>query len=93
MALRTDGATLWLRVEPRAGTPPPVPLIVTLAGEQDRRAWTLPEDQADRCGVGAALEAALHLPAGPALLAIELEHERLPLEGFLRLELVEVDEP
>ena len=93
MALRTDGTTLWLRVEPRAGTPPPAPLIVTLAGEQDRRAWTLPEDRADRCGVGSALEAALPLPAGPALLAIELEHERLPLEGFLRLELVEVDEP
>ena len=93
IALRADGQTLWLRAEPRPGAPPLAPLVVTLVSEHDRHSWALPDDLPERCAVRSALEVGLPLPVGPVLLAIEHNHERLPLDGFYRLDPVEVDEP
>jgi len=90
VAVRNDGSWLWLRVDGRDEAP--VPLVVTLVGNGGRRAWTLPEDLPDHCAVDTCLEVRLPLPEGDPLLAVELDGERLPVEGFWQLEVVEVDE-
>ena len=91
-ALRADGDTLWLRVEAKAGTGLPVPLVVTMVTPGSRAGWRLPEELPGRCAVDRVLEAALPLPQGDVMLGIECGGERLPTEGLWRLELVEVDE-
>ncbi len=91
-ALRADADTLWLRVEARAGTGPPVPLVVTMVTPGSRAGWRLPEELPGRCAVDRVLEAALPLPQGEVMLGIECDGERFPAEGLWRLELVEVDE-
>ncbi len=93
VALRAEPGRLWLRAEAPAGEAPPVPLAVTLVTGAERRSWTLPADLPESCGVGRCLEAVLPLPEGGALLSLESGGERMPPEGFWRLELFEVDEP
>jgi alpha-amylase/alpha-mannosidase (GH57 family) len=91
VALRSDGESLWLLVETRPGQEP-APLHVTVVEGTDRESWTLPEDLADRCAVDRCLEAKLPAAGRDVLMAIEIDGERLPAEGFWRLDLVEVDE-
>ncbi len=43
--------------------------------------------------MGRVVEAVLPLPEGEVLLAIEHAGARLPVEGYWRLELWEVDDP
>ena len=93
VALRAEPGRLWLRVEPRTGTPPTVPLVVTVMAGKTRRVLTLPADLPDGCAVGRVVEAAIPLPEGQVMLALESHGERLPHEGFWRIELLEVDEP
>ena len=80
-----------MRVEARPGQPP-VPLHVTVVQGGSHRSWTLPEDLAARCVVDRSLEAELPTDGHGALMAVEIDGERLPVEGFWRIELVEVDE-
>ncbi len=93
VALRAEPGRLWLRVEPRPGTPPPVPLVVTVMAGKKRQVLTLPADLPDTSAVGHVLEAAIPLPEGQVMLALESGGERLPPEGFWRIELLKVDEP
>jgi len=90
-ALRSDGSWLWLRVDGRPGCRP-APVTVTLVAQGGRRSWVLPDDLPEACVVDTCLEVRLPLPEDTALLALELQGERLPVEGFWRLETVEVDE-
>ena len=92
VALRANDTTLWLRVEPRPHAGPPIPLVVTIVGQNERVAWTLPDDRPEACGVGGCIEAALPLPAGTVLVGVEHKGERLPVDGFWSLDLVDVDE-
>lgn len=92
VALRLGERTLWLRVDPRPDAAPPSPLIVTLAGERSRRTLTLPDDLPGSCALERSLEARIPLPDGPVLLCLECQGERLPLEGYWRLEAQLVDE-
>lgn len=92
-ALRAEPGRLWLRVEGRSGIGPPVPLVVSLVTAKARTSWTLPADLPHGCAVGRCLEAVLPLPGGEVLLALESGGERLPQEGFWKLQLLEVDEP
>jgi hypothetical protein len=62
------------------------------AGER-RHSWRLPDDLPAASAVGHVVEAVLPLPEGEVLLAIEHAGARLPVEGYWRLELWEVDEP
>jgi alpha-amylase/alpha-mannosidase (GH57 family) len=93
VALRAEPERLWLRVEPHQGAGPPMPLVVTLMGDKQRKSWALPDDLPASCGVGRCLEAVLPLPEGTVLLALECNGERMPPEGFWKLELLQVDEP
>ncbi|OFV82155.1 MAG: hypothetical protein A2Y78_09960 [Acidobacteria bacterium RBG_13_68_16] len=92
-ALRAEPGRLWVRVEPRPGARPPTPLVVSMVTPKARTGWTLPGDLPDGCAVGHCIEAVLPLPDGEVLLALESNGERMPYEGFWRLELLEVDEP
>jgi hypothetical protein len=93
-ALRASENRLFLRVEPRPGLSAPVPLVVTVVAQGQPSSWTLPADLAPaECGVGACVEACLPVSGGDLLVAVEHRGERLPAEGFWRLELQEVDEP
>jgi alpha-amylase/alpha-mannosidase (GH57 family) len=92
-ALRAEPGRLWLRVEPRFGSGPPVPLVVTLVTAKERTGWTLPAQLPESCAVGRCLEAVVPLADGVILLAIESGGERMPADGFWKLELFEVDEP
>jgi alpha-amylase/alpha-mannosidase (GH57 family) len=93
IALRAQPGRLWLRVEPRAGMEPTVPLVISLVTPGKRTSWTLPADLPGSCAVGRCVEAALPLPEGEVLLALESNGERMPSEGLWRIELLEVDEP
>jgi alpha-amylase/alpha-mannosidase (GH57 family) len=91
-ALRADADSLWLRVESRPKSAPPVPLVVTVVSKTARVTWTLPDDRPGDCGVASCLEARLPLPPGDVLVGIEHRGERLPTDGFWSLALVDVDE-
>jgi len=65
---------------------------VTVVGDAGRSSYALPEDMPTAVAK-TCLEARVPLPAGEVLLAIEHRGERLPAEGFWRLDLQEVDEP
>jgi hypothetical protein len=93
VALRGEPGRLWLRVEPRPGARPPAPLVVTLMTAGERRSLVLPADLPGACVVGRCMEAVLDLPEGQVLLALESDGERMPPEGFWRLEFLDVDEP
>ena len=90
--LRGDGESLWLRVDFRPGSGPPPAVVVTVVGDAGRSSYALPEDMPTAVAK-TCLEARVPLPAGEVLLAIEHRGERLPAEGFWRLDLQEVDEP
>jgi alpha-amylase/alpha-mannosidase (GH57 family) len=92
-ALRAAPGQLCLRVDPPSGTAPPAPLVVTLIAGERRHSWRLPDDLPGASAVNHVVEAVLPLPEGEVLLAIEHEGARLPVEGYWRLELWEVDEP
>jgi hypothetical protein len=91
-ALRSDGAELWLRVETHPGQPAPAPLALTVVSEGGRASWQLPDDLPGRCALDRCLEARLPIAPGKVLLALDVEGERLPVEGFWQLDFVEVDE-
>ena len=94
VALRAEPGRLWLRVEPRSGTEPPVPLVVLLVTPGRRTSWTLPADLPESCAVGHIVEAVLPLPDGQqVLLGLECNGERMPHEGLWKIELLDVDEP
>ena len=92
VALRANDTTLWLRVESRPRTGPPVPLVVTVVSAAERVAWTLPDDLPEQCAVGSCVEAAVPLPQGAVQVMVEHKGERLPMDGFWLLDLVDVDE-
>jgi alpha-amylase/alpha-mannosidase (GH57 family) len=92
VAMRANDTTLWIRVESRPHTGPPTPLVVTVMSPTERVTWTLPDDRPQQCAVGSCVEAALPLPAGSVLVGVEHRGERLPIDGFWSLELVDVDE-
>ncbi|HUK13865.1 MAG TPA: hypothetical protein VLW17_11250, partial [Thermoanaerobaculaceae bacterium] len=91
VALRAEPGRLWLRVEPPPGAAPPSPLVVTIAAGERRTTISLPDDLPGDSALGRCLEAAFPLPAGDVRLALESGGERMPVEGFWRLDLVEVD--
>jgi alpha-amylase/alpha-mannosidase (GH57 family) len=93
VALRAEPGRLWMRVEARPGSGPPVPLVVTLVAAKERKSWVLPADLPQSCAVGRCLEAVLAVPEGSVLLALESNGERMPPGGFWKLEFLEVDEP
>ncbi|MFI5166862.1 MAG: hypothetical protein ACHQQS_09605 [Thermoanaerobaculales bacterium] len=93
VALRAEPGRLWLRVDPRPGSQPALPLLVTVVAGDHRTTLTLPDDLPGECAVGRCLEAGVPLPSGNVLLALESGGERLPVEGFWNLSLIEVDEP
>lgn len=92
-ALRADAERLWIRVDPRPGAGAPAPVTVHVVEGKTRRSWSLPVDLPEDCAAGAILEAGLPRPAARALLALEFRGERLPVEGFWRLDYMDVDEP
>lgn len=92
-AIRVDDQRLWLRVDPRPGSGSPDPVTVHVMDGLNRRSWTLPEELPNDCAAGSILEASLPRPGNGALLALEFRGERLPPEGFWKLEFVDVDEP
>jgi alpha-amylase/alpha-mannosidase (GH57 family) len=92
VAMRASDTTLWLRAEARPHVGPPAPLTVTVVCPTERVTWTLPDDRPQQCGVGSCVEAAVPLPEGTVLIGVEHRGERLPVDGFWSLELVDVDE-
>jgi len=93
VALRAGADRIWLRVDPRPGSGRPVPLVATLVAAGERTSLTLPDDLPRECAVDVCLEAGVPLPSGLVLLALEIAGERMPAEGFWRLDFIEVDEP
>ncbi|MGE5235940.1 MAG: hypothetical protein ACM3O7_06310 [Acidobacteriota bacterium] len=93
VALRADADHLWLRVEAQRPGASVAPLVVTVVTEHGRSSLALPRDLPANCSVGTVLEAVLPLPETGALFALEHLGERMPADGFWRLEYQEVDEP
>ena len=93
VALRAEPGRLWLRVDPRPGSKPALPLVVTVVSADRRTSLTLPDDMPEACAVGRCLKVGIPIPAGHLLLALESGGERLPVEGFWSIDLMEVDEP
>ena len=93
VALRAEPGRLWLKVDPRPGSSPALPLVVTVVSAERRASLTLPDDLPGACAVGRCLKAGIPISGGDLLLALESGGERLPVEGFWRLDLIEVDEP
>ena len=91
-ALRADAGTLWLRVDWRSGAPPPGGVVVTLVEAGARTSLVLPRDLPGASAQDRCLEAGIPLPAGGFLMAVSLDDERLPAEGFWRIDLQEADE-
>ena len=93
LGLRTDGESLWLRVDLKELPRDPRPFAVSLVGDDQRTSWALPDDWPRDSALGTCLEARLPLPAGRVRFSIEVGGERLPQEGLWELVFQEVDEP
>ncbi len=91
-ALRADADALWLRVDWQPGAQRPGEVLVILVEAAARTTLALPAGLPGACALDRCLEARIPLPEDEFMLAVSLEGERLPAEGFWRIDLQEVDE-
>ncbi len=93
VGLRSDGASLFLRIEVRERTPQSAPFTVAILADEVQTSLALPADRPQDAAFNTCLEARLPLPAGRVRLAVAYGGERMPPEGLWQLLLEEVDEP
>jgi alpha-amylase/alpha-mannosidase (GH57 family) len=92
VALRASADRLWLRLDGPEGQPAPVPLVLTLVSGGTPHSWAVPAELPHDSAVARCVEITVELPPSGALLALGCGGERMPVEGFWRLDIEDVDQ-